>query len=44
VRALALSVPQLRDARAAALRAAQDFTWQSYRQRVRDVFAERVPT
>ena len=44
VRALALSVPEMRAARAAALRAAQDFTWQSYRQRVRDVFTERVLT
>lgn len=44
VRALALSVPEMRAARPVALRAARDFTWQSYRERVRDVFTERVLT
>ena len=42
VRALALSAPQLRAARAHALQAAQSFTWTSYRQRVRDLFTQHV--
>ncbi len=42
VRALATAPHALRAARAHALRAAQDFTWQSYRRRARALFRERL--
>lgn len=42
VRALLGEPQRLRDARAHALRAAQEFTWRSYRRRARELFRERL--